>query len=245
MSLDLHNAIIKAPPTALDSLKNSMAQLQVKVDSLQRISERAEIRGEFFSDVISQDLYMFSTIVIVAGLVSWSFVVGVLALHKRKIDRNLKLLISEQEENNLEKNKVLVKDLTDTIYDVNRAMYKLTAADNDHENAFDWALDLTTTSLKAKNSDMELDIKFWVEMALYHLSFIEIGTKNLIDKLEANIEHLDTLKDSKITGIDDAILEIRSSLYIKAYSKPQPPENIMEDLNEVLPKSPTESPTTT
>ncbi|MEJ2905062.1 hypothetical protein WAE58_21635 [Pedobacter panaciterrae] len=239
MLLDIsQNTIIKAPPTVIDSLKYSLSQLQVKVDSLQKVTERAEIGKEFFSDTISTNLYMFATIIGLAALVSWGVIGGMLYLHKRKVEKRAILLISQHTEKYDTSLLKIKSTLLDTNLNATRSMYF--AAIQNKANPpliFDWSMRTFSALIDCRPKSFG-EINTWVENTRKALNSLKEGDylikKNVTRYVNRLNEVMPILNEEAQASIKLIIEDIRHVAFTKQKT---PPENLMND------SSPTESPT--
>ena len=244
MILDIsHNAVIKAPPTVIDSLKHSISLLQLKIDSLQKVTERAEIGKEFFSDTISTNLYMFATIIGLAALISWGVIGGMLYLHKKKIRDETKHSINLLNHEFTTKTEELNDVLKNTNYDVNRAMFFSVSRDNDYSNEIGWAMSsLQAYIYKTDHPENKYLQEHFDTISLW-LSQIERICKNLTTGdpvVKGNKDNLHLYLNYLTGNIDDLVIlerlkNIETDLNHIIYSKPEPPENIMEGEPEAGP----------
>lgn len=211
----------------LDSLHNTQHYLQMKVDSLNKIVNETRIGTGFFSDVISQDLYMFSTIVVVAGLISWSFVAGVLALHKRTIQNNVTNILDTEIKKMISKFDDLENSTNYTSYNLQRALYIIMRNNDSHVNAFDYALDALLDLLKLKEEDNDM-FKNWFSVMNTHLDNIGVANKDLIEKREAMSDNLDEIKKVIPKEFITNLNTVKAKFYSKAFTEDAPPEDLAE-----------------
>jgi hypothetical protein len=229
MITDIHNAIIKAPPSTIDSLKYSLYKMQGQVDSLQKIVTKTEIGTEFFSDAISSNLYNFSTIVFFAGLVAWGSIYTALAIHKRQIKSDVNKQLSQFKMSFDEKQSDIEKSLENTIYDVNRAMYSKVTADEDWPNSFVWAVECMVYFNKT-NEDIDHDkgVLFWLEMANESLDKITDSDTILGEYTTKITDHLLSMgdyKNAEVITLSKAILKKFNHL---VYTIPSVPDDLFE-----------------
>lgn len=193
---------IPQTPVLATKTDSVISHMQYKIDSLSKIVEKTEIAHGFFSDVISQDLYMFSTIVVIAGLVSWGFVAGVLALHKRKVSLQVQKTIDE---NNLEINKT-IKNLSyktnKAVYDVSRAMFGISSnKDSDPSISLKWSLTVCEI-LRSPSEGAKPLLKNWVSIAKNKVDLIEIGNKHLIKNIDHYVKILNKVIAHTVNQIE-------------------------------------------
>jgi len=177
--------------TQLDSLHNTQHYLQMKVDSLSKIVNETRIATGFFSDVISQDLYTFSTIIVIAGLVSWAFVAGVLALHKKTVENNVKRIYNDEIESINAKLNSYDISVIRTKIDVHRSMYFASVNIGNHNHAFSWALRVANGWAMISKKTGQNENQFQVETFLANAEFC-IKKCSLGDSyLEGISQHVD------------------------------------------------------
>ncbi|AMQ00939.1 hypothetical protein AY601_4088 [Pedobacter cryoconitis] len=215
--------------TATDSLKRTINLMHLKLDSLEKVVLKTEIGSGFFSDVISTNLYMFATIIGLAALISWGFISVILIAHKKKINKSMIASLALQDEKLSRENKELKEELTLTAFDVNRAMFNIVSSKNDHVNAFDWGMSTCISLILVEDFEPNF-LEIWLKMAQEHLDKIELGSPALKDTLSKNASRLDNLLDVSSEVAQKTIEEIRSKMYLTAYTPQQPPEDIMKDI---------------
>lgn len=225
------------PTSHTDTVKYNLFLLQKRVDSLQRVVHEADIRKEFFSDVISQDLYMFSTIVVIAGLVSWTVVGKIMHAHKMTVENNAKKIVEDNLGEYHSKYKDLKSDVEGAIYDVQRALYFNVEKHKDQFLPFEYNLEIISALIKL-DSKAEL-IEIWIKSARNHIRQIPNGHEKLIKKFEETIETLKEIEGKVQESSLLIIKEIKSAVYIKANTPVQPPEDLLEGVAQAPPSNPT------
>ncbi|RZJ88703.1 MAG: hypothetical protein EOO20_12940 [Chryseobacterium sp.] len=217
---------LPSTPVLATKTDSVISHMQYKIDSLSKVVEKTEIAHGFFSDVISQDLYMFSTIIVIAGLVSWGFVAGVLALHKKSVLDNVDAKLDKKFKEYTEAFEELKIDVEESMYDVERAMYFNVETNADQFIPFEYSIEVLRSLIKL---DVEDDlIPIWLEASLGHLKKIPDGHSKLYDKFEGIIKILDSIKEVSQEPTHKIIKEIKSLIYLKAHSPSNPPEDILQ-----------------
>lgn len=211
----------------LDSLHNTQHYLQMKVDSLNKIVNETRIGTGFFSDVISQDLYMFTTIVFFAGLITWGSIYTALAVHKRQLRNEMSKSI-DTIKNEFDKEITSITDTLDNaVHDVNRAMYGKVLLDSDWPNAFGWAVSCVDSFAKINPEDTT-GISAWLQMSEEALDKVSIGNKNLADNIKSFTETFNKQIYSENEEIRSLSIKILKKLNHIVYTIPPVPEDLFE-----------------
>jgi uncharacterized alkaline shock family protein YloU len=225
-----YNAANK-PLSEIDSLKRSIVYLQSQIDSLSKHTQINEIGQNFYSDAISRDLYMFSTIVVIAGLVSWGFIAGVMALHKRQTVKHVKSMLDSHIADIEINIKGLQRQQADILYDVNRSMYFIAEPDGIQAISFIWAMS-TANALIVGDPDTYSDLTDWLGYAIGHLSKIKVRTDDLLQAKEDVIATLALTEKHSNEGVRELTKKIQVDFYHLIYSKPNAPSGLFSN-NEV------------
>ncbi len=236
MLLIIQNAIIKAPPTTVDSLRYSINKLQITVDSLQKIVLKTEIGTGFFSDVISTNLYMFATIIGLAALVSWASIAGILLYHKKVVRKDAVRIVTDTM--NLVEQKIINIEMKQAqlAYDASRSMYTINEDKGHITSCFAWAISVIDSILNLIDSnsnefvkcDYLTQLKVWVDTCISDLDKIPVGDMDVIEQIDESHRVINRLK----TGFGEDIA-LQAGIMIKhinhiVYTIPQVPEDIME-----------------
>ena len=210
-------ATTKIPLTKTDSLKQTIHFLEQRIDSLAKHTQINEIGQNFFSDAISRDLYMFSTIVVIAGLVSWGWVelrlIKQRSFIKNKINKTLKAI---------EVNNVAQQDKVSSIlFNVNRAMYGVSNANNFHFTTLKWAIKALISMIELYSVVKVSEVSKWLKIIKQTLDKVaESDFKKL--KLEVGEFHknITILKafDPSNQQLSDQIDAIELLYMTKAYT---------------------------
>ena len=115
--------IPQSPPSLSIKTDSVINHMQYKIDSLSKIVNETKIGHDFFSDVISTNLYMFATIIGLAALLSWGWLKLNLYLHKKNIDSQVKELVASLRSYVDKDTSLIWKKLNRTHFDVNRLGY--------------------------------------------------------------------------------------------------------------------------
>jgi hypothetical protein len=234
MVQNLYQFISPDSISSTDSLKQSISFLNARIDSLSKHTQINEIGQNFFSDAISRDLYMFSTMIVIVGLVSWAFIAGVMARHKRnvekKMDFNLKVFKTETQAilDDIEyKRKIMV-------YDINRAMY-FSVLDQ-HDLRFNWSIGVVDSILDIGDieGDMEI-ITNWLEISSEHLSHVTVRTNTITNASETVMHTIARLFDVDYKALTILALKLREDYYHLIYSKNTNQTDLFEDAIEEVP----------
>lgn len=226
----------KVGSSQVDSLKNALKHLDAKVDSLNKITNENRIGADFFSDVISQDLYMFSTIIIIAGLVSWGFIVKILSMHKKKVEIDNKKRIKDFEQKIEQEFFTLDEDVSYAIFDVRRAMYFSAANLKNEYSSFRYALSCVTALIKIDKEDVE-SLDTWLTATLEHLELLELGELSIRDEIDFIANELKLISENVSEDLNGTVEEIKKTVFHLAYSNIPPPENLLEGNANVPPSS--------
>jgi hypothetical protein len=229
MVQNLYQFISPDSISTTDSLKQSISFLNARIDSLSKHTQINEIGQNFFSDAISRDLYMFSTMIVIVGLVSWAFVVGVLTRHKIMVGKETKLAIKELSDRMTHNFDNILLSLSETIYDVNRTMYFTMENDSDPDAAsqFIWSMSAGAALFTYQQYGDIYTVRIWVNIARRHVKDLEVGS--IASDSLAYTQSLPILEAIEDEEVSNVIKEIKMELNHVIFSKPQPPENLMED----------------
>jgi hypothetical protein len=227
MLLLLQQVILKAPPTAVDSLKHSLAQMQHKVDSLEKIVVKTEIGGDFFSDALNTNLSLFVAIIGLSGLFGWAYFARVLNSHKNGITKRVDNALAAQKQALDIENEELRNQSLSTIFNVNRAMYFSIKDDENNINAFDWALSCAVTGYRYNPENYTM-VKVFLVFAHEHLVKLSVGEPQLIENIERYNDIIKELITIENEEVKTELTKIRTDLYHTVYSKQQPPADLME-----------------
>lgn len=245
MLIDLQNAVIKAPPTALDSLKHSMAQLQVKVDSLQKVSERAEIGKEFFSDAISSNLYNFAIILGFLGFISISSIAAILINHKRLVRKDALKIVADHIEKYDNSLTEIRSKLLATIFNAARSMYFNAIKNSTENHMFNWCMSTVSAYMDLEKTDDEYTI-MWLDKCAIHLNKVLIGDSVIKTNINNYIRTLKKTENSKNLIIQTKTKNLREDLLNICHSKPSHnPNSLLEKEEEREEQVTTESQTKT
>lgn len=218
MFLIIQQAIVKSPPSAVDSLKASLNQMQMKIDSLEKVVLKTEIAEGFFSDALSTNLYCFSTIIGFAALISWASIAGMLYLHKKTVRKEALQSIRQHRDETLETSERIKKEIIETKYNVNRAMY-FAIGDISHEARFLWGFSTVMSIIDQDESNPDLNLIYtWMNGLTLHLkksSSPEELKKNRT-RYDDGIKRLRSLNDEKLNGI---VSDLEDRLYQIMYSQ--------------------------
>lgn len=231
-------------PVLATKTDSVISHMQYKIDSLSKVVEKTEIAHGFFSDVISQDLYMFSTIVVIAGLILWGSIFTIVAVHKRKIERNTSKTLNDANKVLTEQFEKLRYDTNFTSYNLQRALYIIMRNDGSDINAFDYALDaLLDFSKIADGSDNDNEMfKNWLNVMAMHLDNIQSGNEAIVEKREDMADSIDKIKLIIPKGYIEDFNNLRTKFYTVAYSEGNPPENLADGFAESPPIQTNERP---
>lgn len=211
--------------------------LQSKLDSLEKVMTRTQIGSGFFSDIISQNLYMYTGIIGLLALVNWSAIAYIMKTHKTLVEKTTNQAIATIKEEFDQKTETFTSVLVNTNYDVNRAMFFILNRENDYSNLISWILSslyafvLKTVHPDNKYFDKDFSIiNSWFDQAELVCGKLSVGDPNIKDNannLHFYIDYL--LENISDVNMIDRLLALETDLNHIIYSKPQPPENIMED----------------
>lgn len=224
------------PPSSTDTLKQTISKLETKVDSLQKVTERAEIGKDFFSDALSTNLTLFTALLGFLALVSWGFILKVITKHKAIL--NLKMLEVERKliEHVDTKISDLNEDHNETKIDVCRAMYFVSLNGKDYANSVSWGLScISLISQKTITDARKITINMWLDGLIEDISFLNVGDQTLIEAWE-------TLNDCIVVTLkvnDEEINRKTRELYKElnhiVFSKTPPPEDLLDGNAEAPP----------
>ena len=221
-------AVVASLPNSIDTIKYSIKHLEAKVDSLQKITERAEIGKDFFSDVLGTQLALFGAIIALTALVIWGFIGKMLFNHKKSITKITVAL----EDKLLKDFSSVEKRLSRFRVDINRAMY---AAANQHESfdrhdaCFDWAM-MTLESI-IEDVDKRKDkgqMQAWIKICMSHLNQITEATKHLKDRNDLYDNIFDKYKNVKFEEVITGMKKVKLKYYTLAYGD-NAPADLMDD----------------
>jgi hypothetical protein len=210
-----------------DSLKQSIVYLNSRLDSLSKHTQINEIGQNFFSDAISRDLYMFSTIVVIAGLVSWASIAGMLTLHKHKVDKATRLEIAKLSNTVDERINSITDSLKETVYNVNRSMYFTFVEGEDPHGSFTWAMSSAAALFDFQGYDDLPTLQIWLGIIIKDLQSIDVGS--ITDNDVVFTDSLPILEKVDNEEIQEMVKKIKKEMLHLIYSKPQPPDDLMED----------------
>lgn len=211
----------------LDSVNNVLNGMQSKIDSLEKLVLKTEIGTGFFWSVIGLQLAVFVVLVGLGGWIGWSSIISRFNSIKKDCTDASSDLIELTKNDFKESYNELKSDLTDTIFDVNRAMYFASQSANDEENSFDWAM-LTAISVTPENNDQTNHLELWVDASIEHLEKLPIGTKIIIQRLDVFPERIKKIEIIANGTLKEKIEALKKDFYHKAYTR-QPPEGLMAD----------------
>jgi hypothetical protein len=230
MLLLLQKAIIKAPPTVTDSLKHSLAQMQNKIDSLEKVVLKTEIGTGYFTEIISLQLGVLLFLAGIAGWIGWGSIIKSIKQQQADLDLKFTSAMNEQKEVFNDETKQIKKTLLRTSFNVNRTTYKAIMSDADHKTLFYWALSAAKSLFIFNPKNTELLIT-WLDLVKKHIEAITEADEGFRRNL---IEDLTTLNEIEETTSRDArklLKEIKSRVYILIYS----PNNSNADISDVTP----------
>ena len=213
--------------SSIDSLKQSMHFMQVKMDSLERVVLKTEIGTNFFSDVISQNLYTYAIIISLLALISWGTIWTTMFFDRKSINENTEKAIKVHSEKfDLSLNDVKYK-LLQTIYDANRGMYFVALSNGSETRKFEWALYSASAYLDT-NSNSTKTLIIWLESAIGHLPLVPIRDKSLKENTQIHFKHLDKIdchEDQMVVSLSKKIREEILSICHSKLSKA--PDNLL------------------
>ncbi|TKC04589.1 hypothetical protein FA048_19190 [Pedobacter polaris] len=223
----------KVGTSSADSVKNHLKYLEVKVDSLNKIVNETRIGTGFFSDVISQDLYMFSTIIVIVGLISWAFIVGALSIHKRQIVKTINLYVKSEinfiKDLLVEKEKVISK----TNFDVKRALCLICHSRDLYSAAVLHGIGALRVFINIEktptNIGMDLNMLSLIDS---DLNLVKVGDEGIKKHIEILVEELNYIKEKSDVSLHDKIKKITDKCLHLAYTQDLPPEDLMKDKDE-------------
>lgn len=191
-----------------DTLNYRMHQLQIKVDSLNKIVEITTIKHGFFSDALSFQLTAFSAIIGLAALVSWGWIKVSLMQHQKKVSIEAKLNLSDFK-NELNSEIVLIWDkLNRSHFDVNRLGYN-TNKSSDAGTQFLWVM-ATLGALQEYRPDMVEDLLYWAKRAQELIKTVnpkDIDFSRSGSRLEHYLKVISVIDNTEIQTIIDEIIK--------------------------------------
>ncbi|RZJ91874.1 MAG: hypothetical protein EOO20_03800 [Chryseobacterium sp.] len=194
-----------------DSLKQTINFLEQRIDSLAKHTQVNEIGQNFFSDAISRDLYMFSTIVVIAGLVSWATIATMLRIHKTSVEKKSRAFISEAMSNINGRITILEHSINGIEIDVNRAMYISNKDSGFYDQAFNWALDVIRCGCNYHSGNkaaLKEHLDRWLDSAT-----------SMLDKLSPGDEYIADRCDEMVGLLNEVLPEIHDSKNIEDCKK--------------------------
>lgn len=186
----------------IDSINKTQHFLQIKVDSLSKIINETKIGHDFFSDVISTNLYMFTTIIGIVALISWGWLKLNLFQHKRSIKVQLKETTDSIKKSADIETQLIWKKLNRTHFDVNRLGYT-SYQKQDSATLFLWVTS-TAGSLYEYRPDMIDDMIYWSDKALELIKQVkpgEIDFSRSGDRLDHYIKIIASIDHDRIQEI--------------------------------------------
>lgn len=217
MLLLLQQAILKAPPTITDSLKHSLAQMQHKVDSLEKVVVKTEIGTGFFSEIIALQLGVFLFLVSIAGWFGWGYFRRTMEEYTTTVDNKFTTMVNEQRELFDAETKAIKKSLWQTTFNVNRAMYKALMSDSDPETLFYWSLSASHSLQIWNPKNVEL-LFTWLNLSKNEIDAISVPTPEFRHFLKKDLKTLEALHKSTSGKTKELLLQIIGKVNILIYS---------------------------
>jgi hypothetical protein len=209
-------AVVKAPSITMDSLRNSLAQMQHKVDSLNLIVKENAIAKDYFHDILSSQLFFFSAFLAVLAFISWTFIVGTYYDHKKKLDETIKKRFADQDDR-YDKTLIDVKSkLLETNFNSSRSMFLIMRTNGLTHYAFHWAM--LTLDAALDLTDQERDLSVWIRHASVHLKTVHPQYKGITKRLDRYLSICDRAQKNEELNIskDIQMLKVKIQEYVFA-----------------------------